>query len=485
MQHAISAGHETTLAVAKEILRDKGNAFDAAIAAHFAMFITEPCMASAGGNGFALAREANGKIQFFDFFCQTPVQKYLEEADFYPIVIDFGGESETFHVGMGAAAVPGSIAGVFEMHHRYGSIPMKELVAPAQDLAKSGVPINTFQAFDLKLLEPIYKQDPNVRSIFFKEDRTLKEGELLRMPGTADFLDFIVEEGVRGFYQGDIARMIAADSKAKGGSLRRVDFENYQVKVLDPLKINYKNKNIFLPNGPSKGGAAMAFMLANTTHQTASLATAIQTAQQLMQSENQIKQQMDSLYPNNNFQLQPAAASHKGTSHFNIVDRDGNAVSLTSSIGEGCGYFIPGTELQLNNMMGEVFLLPNGPHSWTPNTRMHSMMTPTMVCDQSGALELVAGTGGASRIPYAIGQVIYQIYENNKTLNESIEAPRYHFQDGLFQVEHQADWPYENENAAFWKEKAMYFGGVHAIQKKSDGIEAIGDARRYGVGEVF
>ena len=84
-----------------------------------------------------------------------------------------------------------------------------------------------------------------------------------------------------------------------------------------------------------------------------------------------------------------------------------------------------------------------------------------------------------------IGQVIYQLYQNNQGLNESIEAPRYHFQDGQFQVEHEADWPYEKENAVFWKQKAMYFGGVHSIWKKGNRIEAIGDARRYGVGEIF
>lgn len=487
MQQAISAGHETTLAVAKEILLAKGNAFDAAIAAHFAMFIAESCMASAGGNGFALTRTSKGKIHFFDFFCQTPIKKRnLNKLDFYPVEINFGSDSETFHVGLGAAAVPGSIAGIFEMHRRFGTIPIKELAQPAIQLAKEGVPLDTFQAFDFKLLEPIFRQAPSMKNIFFKPDGRIKEeGDLIQMDGMADFLTFIVSEGERGFYQGEIAKMIAEDSQQKGGFLTRADFENYQVNVLDPLKFNYKDRIIHLPNGPSKGGAMLAMMLAQTNENESSLAVAIEKTQSMVADESKIKTHLDQLVPNNNFKFQPSVSSNRGTSHFNILDCWGNAVSLTSSIGEGCGYFIPDTNMQLNNMLGEIFLLPNGAHSWQSNTRLHSMMTPTMVTQKNGDLELIAGSGGAGRIPYAIGQVIFQLYEKQKNLRQSTEHPRVHFQEEKFQIERGFNFSLKNENTVFWEKLAMYFGGVHSIFQDEKKLEAIGDVRRYGVAEVF
>ncbi|MFK8006721.1 MAG: gamma-glutamyltransferase [Saprospiraceae bacterium] len=487
MQQAISAGHETTLAVAKEILLAKGNAFDAAIAAHFAMFIAEPCMASAGGNGFALTRTAKGDIQFFDFFCQTPInKKNLNGLDFYPVEIDFGSDSETFHVGLGSAAVPGSIAGVFEMHRRFGTIPMKELVQPAIQLAKEGVPLDTFQAFDFQLLEPIFRQDPKVKNIFFKPNGKIKEeGDLIQMPRMADFLTFIASEGKRGFYQGEIAKKIAEDSQQRGGFLMRADFENYQVNVLDPLKFNYKNRIIYLPNGPSKGGAMLAMMLSQVNKNESSLALAMETTQSMVADEFKIKTHLDHLVPNNNFKFQPSISSNRGTSHFNILDRWGNAVSLTSSIGEGCGYFIPDTNMQLNNMLGEIFLLPDGAHSWVPNTRLHSMMTPTIITQKNGDLEFIAGSGGAGRIPFAIGQVIFQLYEKQNNLRESTHHPRVHFQEEKFQIERGFDFSLEKENTVFWEELAMYFGGVHSIFNDGKKLEAIGDVRRYGVAEVF
>ena len=486
MQQAISAGHELTLKVAKEILHAKGNAFDAAIAAHCAMFITEPCMASAGGNGFALTRTTDGQIQFFDFFCQTPLTKTIERPlDFYPVLINFGEETEEFHIGLGSAAMPGSIAGIFALHRHFGTMPIKDLVAPAIQLAKEGVILNDFQSFDLKLLYPIFQQDTSVKNIFFKNDKIKEKGDVIQMPKMADFLDFISREGERGFYHGEIAKTITEDSQQRGGFLTREDFENYKVNITSPLEIPFKDKFIHLPNGPSKGGAMLALMLSQVNNKVQSLASAIQKTQTLIQQEDQIKVHMDKIYPSNNFQLQPSISSLRGTSHFNILDKWGNAISLTSTIGEGCGYFIPHTDMQLNNMLGEIFLLPNGAHSWTPNTRMHSMMTPTMVTDLNQNLELVTGTGGANRIPYAIGQVIYHLFEQHLDLIKSTEHPRVHFQDGKFQMEKDFGFSDEKTESVLWENGEMYFGGVHSILKNKKRIEAIGDARRYGVAEVF
>jgi gamma-glutamyltranspeptidase/glutathione hydrolase len=486
MKQAISAGHQTVLDVAKEILHANGNAFDAAIAAHLAMFIAEPCMASAGGNGFALTKSAEGKVKFVDFFCQTPKNKpTLNPLDFYPVEVDFGGDIEVFHVGLGSAAVPGSIAGLFALHRLNGSMPFKELVAPAIELAKVGVPLSDFQAYDFRLLHPIIEKDESVKDVFFKDGKIKQGGDLIQMPQMADFLDFISTEGERGFYQGDIAKKIAKDSKHNGGFLRRKDFENYKANILDPLVIDYRGKHIYLPNGPSKGGVMLAMTLAQLDDSIGSIPTAIRNTQSIIQNEDEIENQFKRFFPHNNFKFQPGNTNYRGTSHFNILDKWGNAVSLTSTIGEGSGYFIPDTSMHLNNMMGEIFLLPKGAHSWIPDTRMHSMMTPTMITNQEQILELISGSGGANRIPYSIAQVIHNLYHKGKGLEESTSSGRVHYQDGKYQVEKGFDCKSYNDNVIYWENQSLYFGGVHSIYNNENIIEAIGDLRRDGVAEVF
>jgi gamma-glutamyltranspeptidase/glutathione hydrolase len=364
-------------------------------------------------------------------------------------------------------------------------MPISELVSPAIQLAKEGVELNWFQALDLALLDPIYSRDESVRHIFYENGKLKKEGDLIQMPALADFLDFIAREGERGFYFGEIAQVIARDSKSRGGFLTRKDFEDYRVNIMNPLVVSYRDKNIILPNGPSKGGALMAVMLGSIKKGADALPGAIKKTQINASSGGKLKFMMDELYEQHNFRLNPSVTASRGTSHFSILDAKGNAVALTSSIGEGCGYFIPGTAMHLNNMMGELFLLPGGAHSWQPDTRMHSMMTPTMVTDEHHALELVSGSGGAGRIPYAIGQVIYHLYQSKMNLKDSTEHPRVHFQDGKMQIELGFEHTLSKDEIVQWDKKSLYFGGVHSIYKGQKRIEAIGDDRREGAGEVF
>ena len=485
MNNAISAGHEITLQVAKEILLDGGNAFDAAVAAHFAMFITEPCMASAGGNGFALTKAYGEKVVYYDFFSQTPNSKKIEEPDFFPIVVDFGNETEEFHIGLGAAAVPGSIAGILEIHERYGRIPIRQLIQPACDLANNGVILNNFQAYDIFLLESIFKQDKRGKEIFFNDKGVKVEGDIIAMPQMADFLDFISVEGRRGFYEGEIAQNIVKDSKERGGFLRMSDFENYRVNNNPPLNFTYQDKKVFVPNGPNNGGLNLAIFLGLLEQGKSGIPASIKKTQRIVKEAITSMQQMDELHPGHNYKAVSGPKAHHGTSHFNILDKHGNTISLTSSIGEGCGYFIPGTDMQLNNMLGELFLLPGGKHSWDPNVRMQSMMTPTIITDRQGKVEFIAGSGGASRIPFAIGQVIDQLYNKSLSLKDAVEFPRYHYQNDKFQVEKGADWKGSKEDAILWDNKSLYFGGVHAVFNANKSLEATGDKRRFGVSEIF
>lgn len=490
MQHqqAIAAGHETTLEVAKEILKSGGNAFDASIAAAIAMFITEPCMASAGAGGFAMCLQAGNEPLMLDFFAQTPMQKpELENRDFYPIHVNFGVETETFHVGLASAAVPGTIAGLFAMHRQFGSLPMKELIAPSQDLAKSGVVLNTFQGIDLELLEVIFRVDPSVRDIFFNDGEIKKEGDLLHMPHYGDFLQFLIDEGERGFYHGEISNTISQHSLERGGYLRRHDFENYRAKWRKPLNIPWHNQELYLPNGPSLGGAIMALVFGYLEIFEGDWAKTIRQIKTRYQHPRDISKRLETLHPELDFHMEGSEVSTKGTSHFNVVDKWGNAVSFTTSLGEGSGYFIPGTDMQLNNMMGESFLLPDGFHSWTPNVRLNSMMTPTLVLDGEHNISYAGGSGGAGRIPFMIAQVVKALFDEKLSLEEATRKPRIHFQDDVLHFEKYASVRTEGfEELREWDYESLFFGGVHSIFRGKDGhLEAAGDSRRYGVAEVF
>lgn len=487
-QQAIAAGHEQTLDVAKEILLAGGNAFDATISAALAMFITEPCMASAGAGGFAMCHKQGGKPVMLDFFAQTPSSKpELEKRDFFPIEVNFGVETEVFHVGLASAAVPGTLAGLWEMHRTFGSLPMKELIAPVMDLARAGVRINTFQSIDIGLLEVIFRIDPSVKDVFFNGDERKKEGDTLYLPHFPDFLQFLIDEGEDGFYRGEMGERVARDSKERGGYLRRADFENYKAKWRKPLNIPWHNQELYLPNGPSLGGAIMALIFGYLEIYDGDWVKTISQVKSRYAHPRDISIRLETLHPELDFHMEGPEISTKGTTHFNVADKWGNAVSLTTSIGEGCGYFIPGTNMQMNNMMGESFLLPDGFHSWTPNVRLNSMMTPTLVTDGNGNFNFAGGSGGAGRIPFMIAQVIKALFDKKMNLEDATRFPRIHVQDDVLHFEKGASINTHNfENIKEWDYESLFFGGVHSIFRGKDGhLEAAGDPRRYGVAEVF
>ena len=495
MKYSISAGHEETLAAAKEILLAGGNAVDAAIAAYLMAFVAEPCMASAGAGGFALVQQANGGINMVDFFCQTPIQK-IKEADleFYPINVDFGPTTEDFYVGMGSMATPGAISGIYAMHQRWGTMPMPMLAAQAIDKAKHGLALNTFQAIDLLLLKDIFSISPRSREIFFNGDEIKKEGDKIYMPELADFLDNLSKEGSDLFYKGEIAQQIVNDGKELGGSLTLADLSNYQTIFRKPMSFHWNNYEVFTTAYPSSGGAILAAFLKRFEQKTSrriqhNSSEHFDTLVSVNQFVNTIKDNDADIqqYLKQEFDIQTKAlnknSNTSGTSHFNIVDKNGMAVALTTSIGEGCGYFIEGTDMHMNNMLGEGALLPNGFHSWIENARLRSMMTPTMVKKEQD-LCLVTGTGGAGRIPFMLAQTIINTLHFGLPLEAAIHAPKLYFDRNELNAEKGFDYQLQEEfKFKEWNDPSLYFGGTHSVKIYQDYVEAIGDRRRFGIGE--
>ena len=482
--YAISGGHETTVEIAEMILNEGGNAFDAAIAAHLTMYLTEPCMASAGAGGFALCYRESDGVRMLDFFTQTPRNKEdLLNRDFESIVVNFGNETEEFHIGMASIAAPGSVAALFELHKNYASMPFREIAAPVKDLARRGVPLNTFQSIDLGLLEVVFERDPSVKDIFFKDGRILGEGENLFMPHLEDFIDFLIDEGVDGFYKGQIGAQVDKDSRERGGYIRREDFENYRCNWRDVIVLEHLGKQIIVPNGPSVGGAIMGLLFKLQRENKHDWIRSILDFKKRKYTLKQIENAFNSNFPQLDYSLNSGPSANNGTSHFNIMDGDRNAIALTCTIGEGCGYFVPGTNMQMNNMMGESFLLPEGFHNWQKDVRLNSMMTPTMVLDAQGAIEFLCGSGGAGRIPYMIAQMLEYVYLKNMSLEEAMHASRVYYHNNIIQFEtgYEAEIPASMDSKE-WMEQSLFYGGVHSIQIDGDGsMRAMGDPRRYGV----
>ena len=487
-KYAMSGGHEITLAAAQSILDQGGNAFDAAISAYFTSFVAEPCMASAGAGGFANIYTSTGEQIVADFFCQTPEYDGSQSADgLKPITVDFGTSQEVFYAGPASMGVPGAILFIYQLHERYATLPMEQLMAFAKNAAIEGVELNTFQSIDFSLLEDIFRMDDSVQDVFFNTDGTIKqEGDLIQLPQYADFLDRLLVEGPDLMYTGDIARQIVDDVQAAGGVLTLDDLKNYKVNWSKPLKVPFDDYTINLPPESSTGSWILAnifkdlqgipkgkefdIALAKSFYKLAHTPTDLQVFKDLYSDKG-----IDQLAGNN---------AIKGTSHFNIVDQWGNAIALTTSIGEGSGYFIPGTHMQMNNMLGEPSLLPNGIGSWLPSQRLNSMMCPVVITDAKFDLNMILGSGGAGRIPYVIAQVILNSLKHHMELQESIIAPRLFIDKEQVHYEKGFDLPLIDilSDALRWDEPSLFFGGVHAIQLDDrQNYISQGDFRRFGV----
>lgn len=486
----IAAGHEVTASVAGEILENGGNAFDAAIAALLVSFNAEPCMSSPGGGGFANIHTAKGESEILDFFCQTPNHKEAAEScDFYPFTINFGGAMEDFHIGHGSHAVPGIIAGIFEMHKKYATIPMKDLAQPAIEHIKKGVPIDPFQYQDIVLLENMMKPNAEARELYHPDGKFIAIGENLFLPQLADFIDMISRDGPREFYEGEIAKKIAEESKGKGGHIRYDDFVNYQVKNQYPTEIDYRGKKVRTTRLPSLGGLVIALGLGELSrsggeydsHLSKKHVSRLLKVLDKMENTSRKPEMLLgelSMYENILF-----TKKWGSTTHFGILDDFGNAVSITVSNGEGSGYMIPGTSCFMNNMLGEAALLPEGFFSWKENTRLNSLMSPTIVVDSENKAEIITGTGGAGRIPSAILQVLHYLLDYDLDVNTAVHAPRMHVSGNDLSVEPGFDdlADYGRFNHKIWEEPHMYFGGVHTIISRNGKVTAVGDKRRYGV----
>lgn len=262
---AIAAGDAVTANAAAEMLADGGNAFDAALAALCVAPVAEPVLCSLMGGGFLLAEPAGGEPVLYDFFCQTPKAKRPVSAlDFYPVDVDFGTTTQEFHIGMGAAATPGLVAGLFAVHGDLGRLPMTRIVEPAIRAAREGVPVSPLQAHILDIVEPIFVATESARDYFESRTdpgRVLRMGESYHPVALAGTLEALAREGARLFHEGEIAAELI-EANREGGALTAADLAEYRVMRREPLARECAGTRILTNPPPSSGGPLIAFALA-------------------------------------------------------------------------------------------------------------------------------------------------------------------------------------------------------------------------------
>lgn len=510
---AISAGHQLTAEAGKIMFELGGNAFDAVTAGVLASFVVESALASAGGGGFLLAHTHQGKNFLFDFFCQTPQKKRsFSEVDFYGVEVDFGVQKQVFHIGLGSIAIPGSLAGIIQVHQRLGRLPLAVVAEPSIEYAEKGFEINSFQSFVFSLLEPIFLNTPESRAIYAPRGRLLRAGERCFMRDFARTLRHLIKRGVEDLYQGELAHLLIKDCQDKGGYLTLADLQGYQVVDRPPLQINYREHQLLTNPSPSSGGILIAFALkllesipfSQINWRSGEHLTILSQAMAL--TNNARKQGYDQhiydpniidkflsqefLKPYKNQLINRSSACNKlgSTTHISVMDSEGNTASVTTSNGEGSSYIIPDTGIMLNNMLGEEDLNPFGFHQWSCNQRISSMMSPTIVL-KNNRPEVALGSGGSNRIRTAILQVISNLIDFKMSIEQAINAPRIHWENHCLGIEPpydindlvQVNLP-SNTETIIWKEQNMFFGGVHGVIKTNDTlIQGAGDQRRSGI----
>jgi len=488
----VASGHPQVSDTAVDILRTGGNAFDAAVAAGFVSALAEPALTSLGGGGFLLAHTA-GKSVLFDFFSNTPGMGSSENSltpSFFPLTVRFPGSSQIFNIGHGSVAVPGNLRGFLHVHGRLGRLPLKEVLAPAILFARQGIPVNSRQGLFLDYLRPIMTLTDRGKNLYRDGTSYLEPGRRFINHELASFLEDLIVEGDRPFYQGEIAKMIALEMQENKGLLTELDLSSYRVVERKPLSTSYGGMMLLTNPPPSFGGFLIAqsleilkqcrltdFTWGEPGHLLA-LAEAMRQVDlhRLKEKENSGEQ---------DFTWARATGRQirlfcRGTTHLSVLDAEGNVASMTTSNGEGSGYIAPGTGIMLNNMMGEDDLHPEGFHSSPAGIRVSSMMAPCIAL-RDGQPLLALGSGGSKRIRTAILQVLINILDFRMDVETAVLAPRLHWDGEILQMEPGFSRRVrERIEEAFrvnvWEETNMYFGGVNAIA----GGKGCGDPRRGG-----
>ncbi len=510
-----------------DVLRQGGNAVDAAVAAMLVSFAAEPLFTGLGAGGYMLVAGGPDPPALLDFFVEAPGRETgcAPASQMLGFAVDFGAAEQIFHAGPASCGVYGAPAGICGATSRWGSWPLAELVAPAAELARRGVPLNRGQAYVVELLEHLLTSTPEGQALFRPGGLLLGEGDVIHNPDLAATLERLGRDGDEPFYRGDIADAVCDRIAAGGGTLARADLRAYEAILREPVRVAYRGREILSNPPPSAGGILLAYSL-SLLDRAGSPPTLEQIVDAMAMAQTERTPEFVDGLAEDGFLERFLAARTGSTTHISVLDSAGLACSVTTSIGEGSAVIVPGTGIHLNNMMGEEDLNPLGFHRHLPGRRLPSMMAPTIVMSPgagtgAGAAdgrwgdaagrgvagagrhvaaggrgagagrgggdarpELVLGSAGSNRIRSALLQTIIGVVDHRLTAAQAVRAPRVHFEAGRVYAEPGIDvgrLERAGHSVTQFAAPNLFFGGVQAVQRRDDVISGGGDPRRGGV----
>ena len=520
----VVSAREEASRIGSEIMQQGGNAFDAMVGTEMALAVCYPNAGNLGGGGFMVYRTHQGEVGALDFREKAPLRAnrdmYLDENKKY-----LQDKSKTGGLAVG---VPGTIAGIFKAHKKFGSLPMQTILRPVILLAKNGFKITEKQAKQFNDYSAVFKQVNQENSIYTKK---FKAGDVFKNEALANTLQQISDNGRSAFYQGDIAKTLVAFLQKNGGIVSLKDLDNYQAIWREPIVFNYKDLRIISMSPPSSGGICMAQILKTTAnypiaqygHNTTKTIQVLTEAQRRAYADRShylgdpdfIDIPVDSLLSDaylkgrmDSFSFEGATPSKElthgaisqaestETTHYSIIDSYGNAIAVTTTLNASFGSKLYNKKLGffLNNEMDDFSAKPGTPNLFgliggdanaiAPQKRMLSSMTPTLV-EKDNKLWMTLGTPGGSTIITSVLQTILNVYEFNMSMQQAVNAPRFHHQwlPDIVKVEansfdDKTIKELENKGYKIDYKNASNIGRVDAILVLSDGsLEAGADKR--------
>ncbi len=479
----VAAGHPLTAQAGAQVLREGGNAVDAAVGAMLTSFVAEPLLTGLGAGGYLLVAGEGYEPAVLDFFIEAPPRADDgSAAELEAIDVSFGDAEQVFYVGPASCGVYGTPAGACEAIARWGTMQLSELAAPAVRLAHDGVELNHGQAYVAEILADLLLSSEECAALWAPRGQVLREGETLRNPDLGDALKRLGEEGATPFYEGDIARAVSDWLGERGGSVTVAALSGYRAEVREPARMPYRDREVLTNPPPSAGGTLLAYALALLDRRSGppslrEIVAAMRDAQSERTAEF-----VEGL-STEGFLARFLGSRLGATTHISVLDGRGQACSVTCTNGEGSGVVVPGTGMHLNNIMGEEDLSPLGFHRQPAGRRMPSMMAPSVVM-HAGEVELVLGSAGSNRIRSALLQTIVGVVDHGLGVSEAVDAPRVHFENGVVYAEPGIDTGAlvaAGQEVVAFRALNLFFGGVQAVQRQGGGLVGAGDPRRGGV----
>ena len=445
IRSAVAAGHPATASAGAAVLAAGGNAADAVVAASLVSCVAETLMTGVLGGGFAIYFDAaSGTVRNLDCFVSVPSGS---GAAMESLPVQFGDALVDYAIGASSCAVPGLPAGLDALWRAHGRLPWAELVEPALQVARTGVVMPKAHASCLAMLEPVMTMREGA-AMYAPGGRLLAEGDLLRQPGLVPALELIRDEGATSVYTGSIAAALVELMAARQGSVTVEDLASYAATWSDPVDRDFADSRVRTRAGLSGLPETLA------RFDPAGGADALLDA------------------------LERGRTIDGHTTNITVIDAEGSACVLTSSLGLGSGDWLPGLDMHLNSMLGELDLVREPLRA---GARMESMMAPTLVFDGDG-LELAIGSAGGTRLRTALVGVLGAVLYEGLPPQQAVDRPRFHPAGPVLNAERGVDERWlagleaRGREVRRWPGLHHYFGGVSAIGRTGAGA----DPRRSG-----